>query len=408
MRLGFLPRSILALLVMIVGVVVSADQQGVRQELSGYVSLEPRIYPHRSAFSQQPASGLSWSAVLAPELRLEWPDGRSRVAIEPFVRVDQHDSERTHADLREASWLYVDGPWALRGGLSRVFWGVTESRHLVDIVNQTDLVEDIDGESKLGQPMIHVERSTARGTVGAFLLPGFRERTFPADDARVRGPLPISDRATYESSAGRRRTDLALRWTHVDGPWDLGFSVFHGNSREPRLVFRPGESTAPELVPHYDVITQIGTDVQHTRDAWLWKLEAIIRHGHDRAFVAAVGGFEYTTYGVAGSAADVGVLVEALYDGRDPEAPPAIFGDGLFAGVRVALNDADDTRFLAGVLVDPGGAGSLALIEVERRVGERWRVDLEARLLSGIDATEPFLHGFRKDSYVTLRVARYF
>jgi len=39
-------------------------------------------------------------------------------------------------------------------GINSVFWRVVESNHLVDILNQTDLIEDIDGEEKLGQPMI--------------------------------------------------------------------------------------------------------------------------------------------------------------------------------------------------------------------------------------------------------------
>ena len=41
-------------------------------------------------------------------------------------------------------------------GAAKVFWGTAESRHLVDIINQTDAVEDIDEEDKLGQPMVKV------------------------------------------------------------------------------------------------------------------------------------------------------------------------------------------------------------------------------------------------------------
>ena len=40
--------------------------------------------------------------------------------------------------------------WSLSIGLGKVFWGVTEFNHLVDVINQTDLVEGIDGEAKLG------------------------------------------------------------------------------------------------------------------------------------------------------------------------------------------------------------------------------------------------------------------
>ncbi|HEX6259599.1 MAG TPA: hypothetical protein VFZ51_03020, partial [Woeseiaceae bacterium] len=259
---------------------VQAGAEGV--DWSGYVSLEPRIFTDDPLFPAQPDAGLSPSAVLAPELRLEWNDGDDRLNLAPYFRWDADDNERTHTDLREASWLHVRGPWSWRLGLGRVFWGVTEARHLVDIINQSDQVEDVDEEDKLGQPMIVVERWTATaGTFGVFLLPGFRERTFPAADARLRGTLPVdSGRSEYESGAKNRRVDWALRWSDAVGKWDLGVSAFHGTSREARLLGHLDLGGRPVLVPRYDVISQVGTDVQYTEGSWLWKLESMVRRGH--------------------------------------------------------------------------------------------------------------------------------
>jgi hypothetical protein len=50
-------------------------------ELAGYLSFEPRVFLERPQFASQPARGLSWSAVLAPELRHEWADGANRLTI---------------------------------------------------------------------------------------------------------------------------------------------------------------------------------------------------------------------------------------------------------------------------------------------------------------------------------------
>jgi hypothetical protein len=381
-----------------------AGAEGI--DWSGYVSLEPRIFTDSPQFSGQPAAGLSPSAVVAPELRLEWNEGDDRLTLAPWLRWDADDAERTHADLREASWLRVRGPWTWRIGVGRVFWGVTEARHLVDIVNQSDLVEDVDEEDKLGQPMVAVERWTNSGTFGVFLLPAFRERSFPAPDARLRGSFPIeADRAQYESGAKDRRLDWAIRWSDAVGNWDLGVSAFHGTSREPRLLVDLDDANYPALVPRYDVITQLGIDAQYTEGAWLWKLEAMVRHGHGQTIEAFVAGAEYTLFNLRGLGADLGLLAEYLYDDRDEAAPPTIYDDDLFAGFRLSMNDAEDTVVLGGAVVD--GNGTLALVEVERRVGELWKFEVEVRWFLGVDPDGPLLAGFRDDSFVTLRLSRY-
>ncbi len=183
-----------------------------------------------------------------------------------------------------------------------MFWGVTESRHLVDVINQTDLVEDIDQEDKLGQPMINFNLQRDFGRFELYLLPWFRERTFPGPNGRFRAPLPVDDgRPNYESSAEQSHLDFAFRYSHYIGNVDIGAYVFEGTSREPRFSIAP---EGDRLLPVYDQMTQVGVDLQYTRDAWLWKFEAIGRDTRSDSFLAAVGGFEYTFYGVRDSAAD--------------------------------------------------------------------------------------------------------
>lgn len=374
---------------------------------SGYLSIEPRIFFEEPLFSEQPGAGLSPALVAAPEMRLEWNDGDDRLTLSPFIRLDADDDNRSDWDLREASWLHQAGPWTWYAGIGHVFWGVSESRHLIDIVNQTDWVDDVDEEAKLGQPMIQAERWTENaGTFSVFLLPGFRERTFPAADARLRGTLPVDvDSAEYESAAGRHRVDWAVRWSYTTGNWDVGVSGFNGTSREPNLIPRIDSDPGPVLVPRYTVISQLGTDIQYTKDAWLWKLEALGRSGQGKTFLAYIAGFEYTAFNLADSGADLGVLVEYLYDGRDTSAPPTIYDDDWFAGIRLALNDTQDTMLLAGAIVE--SKGTFAVLEAERRLGESWKLELEVRLFSHIDPADLLLTGFRNDSFATIRLAKY-
>jgi hypothetical protein len=163
------------------------------------------------------------------------------------------------------------------------------------------------------------------------------------------------------------------------------------------------------MVPHYDQIDQTSLDAQLTQDAWLLKLEAITRSGQGDRFFATVAGFEYTLFGLFESNADLGLLAEYLYDGRDEDdAPAVITDDDIFLGARATLNDEDDTTFLIGAIVDRKDQATSVSIEAERRIGEFWKVELEGRLFINTNEDDPILHGIRDDDVVTLRVTRYF
>jgi len=377
-------------------------------DFSASLTGEFRAFPYNAAFREQGDATISPSVSFESEVVYEWNGGDDRLTFVPFLRWDADDDNRTHGDLREANWLHQADDWDLVVGVDKVFWGVTESRHLVNIINQDDAVEDIDGEDKLGQPMINLNLLRDWGTASVYVLPGFRERTFPDDDARLRGPRPIDDdNPTYDSGAEDRHVDLAVRWAHTIEDWDIGLAHFHGTSREPRLIPRIDASGRTVLVPQYDQIDQTSLDLQLTTDAWLWKLEALVREGQGSTFGAAVAGFEYTFYQVAESAADVGLLAEYLHDGRGRAAPPTAFDRDVFVGSRLALNDAQDTQVLLGAVVDLDDGSIVGLLEAERRVGDNYRIELESRFFVSIDATNT-LAAFEDDSFVTLRISRYF
>jgi hypothetical protein len=372
---------------------------------SGLAGVELRWFWDDAAFPGQ-RNGVQPSVVTQPDIVWEGDDRRNLVSVVPFLRLDGWDDERTHFDLREAYWSRVWDDWELLAGLNTVFWGVTEARHLVNIINQVDFVEDVDREDWLGQPMIQVSTQRSWGRLDMFALPGFREMTFPGEEGRLRPPLPVdNDRAVYESGARQERVDLAFRWSHFIGDWDVGAYVFRGNGREPRLV-----QVAPTdqfLTPFYDVITQVGVDVQYTRNAWLYKLEAIGRQGQGDTFGATVAGFEYTFYQVSDTAADIGLLAEYLYDGSDDSAPFTIFDDDIFVGTRLALNDIQDTAVLAGAIVDLNDASIAVLVEAERRIGNHFTLEVELRWFTNVDPANA-LAVFEQDGFLMTRFSYHF
>jgi len=390
-----------AVVVALVATAVAAESPG---EWSGFAAVESRGYAEDPGFAGQD-SGSPTSLVFEPEYYRELAGGDQSLTFRPFARLDSVDDERTHFDIRELSWRRVERNWELLAGVSKVFWGVTESQHLVDIVNQTDLVENPDGEDKLGQPMVRLSLVRNWGIVDLFLLPGFRERTFPGADGRLRPPLPVdTEDAVYESSAGQEHVDYALRWSHAVGAFDLGLSWFEGTSREPLLTLSPTDTGT--LVPYYEQVSQVGLDTQATLGNWLLKLEAVERSSRSSDFAATTAGLEYTFWGAFGSSLDLGVVAEHLWDERG-ELATSPFEDDTFLATRLAFNDTQSTEILAGAIFDNDGDGSQIVIEASRRIGSSWIVEAEMRAFSGNDPTDPFAF-LRDDDFFQLSVQRHF
>lgn len=373
-------------------------------EVSGYVEPELRLFAEEGLQAGQERTDVSLA--IQPEFIHE--QGNHQFVFTPFARIDQQDDQRTHADVRELYWLYAGDDWELQAGIGRVFWGVTESQHLVDIINQTDLVEDIDTEDKLGQPMIRLSLVRDWGIVDAFVLPGFRERTYPGKKGRLRYPLVVdTDAARYESSREQRHVDWALRWTQTWGDWDIGLAHFSGTSRDPQLSPGVGGGGKMVLIPYYPLIDQTSLDLQAVKGDWLWKLEAISRNGQwKKRYSAVTAGFEYTLVGVNGSAVDVGLVAEYLWDerGRDALTP---FQADVMAGVRIALNDEQSTEALLGLITDLEYDSNSFSIEASRRLYDSFKLNLEARFFDSGDPRD-LAYAFRRDDYVQMSLAWYF
>ena len=326
---------------------------------------------------------------------------------EPAARLDGDDPRRTHADIRELNYLHVGDGWEVRLGLAKVFWGVTESGHLVDIINQDDSIEDVDGEDKLGQPMVNLATHQDWGSLNLFVMPWFRERTFPGKDGRLRFPLVTDGDPDYDASNDQQHIDVALRYSHYVGAWDFGVYYFNGSGREPRFLVN---DNGTRLVPFYDLIEQVGTDVQLTHEGWLWKFEGLWRSQNSDHFWATVGGFEYTLYQIVDSSADLGLLLEYSWDGRDSnpaEAPPVLFDDDFFMGTRLTLNDVQDSELLVGVIVDRDTGATQLWLEAERRLTNQWNLELESRWFTNA-GDSGLITTFKDDSHITLRLSRYF
>jgi len=380
-------------------------------EITGHVAGEVRLFANEAQFPGQNDQGGSF--VLRPEYYHEFKSGSS-VVIAPFFRLDAQDSRRTHFDLREATYLHLGDTFELRLGVRRVFWGVTEFSHLVDIINQTDLVENTDTEDKLGQPMVNVSFDRDWGTVDLFWLPFFRERTFPGRGGRLRFATVIdTDKVLYESGARQWHQDFALRYAKVIEDLDLGLSWFHGTSRDPTFSFATSSGGSLQGKLLYQQIDQISLDASFVADAWLWKLETLYRAGQGNRqstraddYVALTGGFEYTLYGIFETGWDLGVIAEYLYDERGDKALTA-FENDLGMGARLTFNDVQSTEILLGMIQDINTAARFVSVEASRRLGERWTLEAEVRLFLDQPSSD-FLVNLNRDDFAQLELQYHF
>lgn len=413
-------------------------------DFTGRLSAQSRWFPQTALFSGQRAHASGF--VAEPNLYVE-DEGGLILNVTPFFRYDSADGRRTHFDLREAyvllSGAIGNGGWELRLGVDRVFWGVVESRHLVDIVNQIDLVEHPDEKTRMGQPMAYAAWSSDWGVLELLGMSYHRKRTFPGGKGRLRASVVVDeDRVEYESSSGKWQPDFAARYSHTLGLMDFGISVFDGTAREPALgvglsgmsgpppvpPVPPGPDgnsgtpgpphvpyaliVPPVLYPIYNQIRQYGLDAQWTTGSLLLKLEAVRRSGApnlagvEETYNAFVLGGEYTFFSLWDSDADLTLFAEWDHDGRGRRATN-FYENDLFAALRLMLNDVQGTEATVSVLHDLDKNQRIFGFELARRLTDSFSLDLGAVAITNIDRDDLY-YDLRRDGFVQLGIDYHF
>ena len=377
----------------------SFSQEKPKGDFTLKVNAEDRFFLQDGLYDGQERNYLS--IAFQPEYSFKWKDDKFQLKATLFGRIDQYDSRRTHFDIRELYWQMVQNKHELSIGIKKIFWGVTESAHIVNVINQTDIVENFDGEEKLGEPMVHYSYLSQVGTFDFFFMPYYRKPVYPGKHGRLRTPFVINDdMISFESSMEESRPDVAVRWSHYIGKFDFGLSHFYGTSRQPLI------NSYEEFEPTFAIVNQTGIDVQATTGPVLWKLESVYNTNSVKDYLAVAGGFEYTFGNVNGNGLDIGLLSEYLYDSRDELAFSSMQND-LFFGARFAFNNMQDTQILAGTIIDLEHSTKLFSVEASQRIKESWTVELEGRFFSDVSNDE-FIYFLRQDSFIRLGINKYF
>ena len=329
--------------------------------------------------------------------------GESRIVGEFIARGDEKDSGRRITEARQA---YLRTPLAgfdVFVGNRQEFWGKTESKNVVDVINQSDAAANEGKSGKLGAPSISAERYLDIGDLQLWYIFSFREKTFNDSDAHPSSGLPVNS-AQYARKDGKDADDFAARFSSFAGDWDLAGSVFYGTARDPILSVA---SDGSALNPYYALQKSIGLEAQYTGDVTLLKWESL--HGtqssligaHD--FAAAVAGIEYTYYGPFETIWDFGLIGEIQHDDR----PQAAANQFVVAGVRLVFNDIADSNILFLASVDRKADQSFVSLEASRRINDVTSVKLTSQFYNARTATSAFGQ-LSDDDAVTLTLNMFF
>jgi len=370
--------------------------------LSAELSVESMYFINDAQHDQN--SNSSTSLTFQPKYKKAWDFNKKVFDAHFFVREDANDTHRSHFDIRELSWTQSINDFDYKVGISKEFWGVAESYHLVDIINQLDNVEEVDFKSRLGQPMLKGSYLSDFGSFHAWVLPYFRERNFASNKSRVfSGPVNVDeDAARYYSSKKEKHVDFAFRYSNNFDDYDVGVSYFQGTARAPVLRY---DASRNVLVPFYDQLKQLSTDIQWTGEALLLKLEALIRKEMSSgSSAAAVSGFEYTLFDIY-NGHDLGFIAEYLYDERGKSRTS--FDNDLFWGIRYTLNDIGSTEVLAGGFTDLDDASLVPRFKLQQRINNDWKYELILQGYQNIDNKDLYFYEIGNDDFVRFNLRYY-
>ena len=440
----------LAILTGLIGLFSYSAAQA-KSDFSGYIEGELRVYPQEAALEEQDDVFGSLATELEYYVASESEDHSFRTKL--FGRITSaDDGNRDHGDIRELYYNYAGSGWQLEVGLNKVFWGVTEAAHLVDIVNQTDVVESIDGEAKLGQPMIALGLEQDWGNLDFYILPYFREQKFADGSERFQLPFEIDyDNTQWQSDDEEKNIDYAIRWAHYFGDLDIGVSYFTGTNRATiPVVSEIGiDPTSPiglgptAFSPYYEQLDQLGLELQYILGDWALKFEGTAKQLDTGDFNSAAGGFEYTFSDVNATGIDIGLLMEYLWNDREdvqidelseqasgvsiddlvsltPQEKEALrqslvisgeflspFENDIFLGTRFTMNDIASTDFLAGIIRDLESNTTIATFEGSTRIGDSVRITLNLYAITDTPEDSSFYFS-RNDDQIEFKVAWYF
>ena len=377
-------------------------------QINSEIGLEIKEFHKNEAYSNQQNT---YSSFIKSEIFFDFKND-FEFLMEPYLRYDHYDKNRSLFDFKENNLTYYYNDIQLKAGISEVFWGITESKNLVDIINPKD-VTDGDQKAKLGQTMLAFSNYSEKfGILDFYYLPFFKNSSQIGEEGRLRLSKPIENyNIVYEGGAGSKAPSWALKWEHSFGLLDFSLQGFRGNSRESSTIGKL-ENLQLKYFQGYERISQIGTYFQVISGPIIYKLEVIKRNGQKNAknirenFFSYTLGLEHLINNLFENKWDLTSFIEYHNDDRNGDSTDILQND-LFLATRLNFNNIDGTEFLTSITLDTDGGGNTSTVELSSRITDNIRVTGSYNSYWSANETD-ILYSFRRDNYFSINIINYF
>lgn len=368
--------------------------------------------------------------------------------------------DRSFVNIEKTYYTQQFDGWDLVLGYNVEDWGVSAGRTIVNVLNSRDRTGRIGSGGLIGTPMVNANFVTGVGTFSAYALFGKVRENFGGVGTRQRAFLPVDpDFAVYEKDGS---VDLALRFSNAyslgAGSLDLSAHLFRGTSREalalPGCVattavttdaictqinrdvinnfaaggtqpLTPAEMTgyvndllgplvasdyttnSAGLMPYYQKTSQVGLTAVYASGDTQLRFEGFYRKTKHEKYAAAIIGGEHTFFDVAGLNGNLVAALEYHYDNRSERQNGAVFDNDIFLGLNYLGNDAVGTEASFGLFHDLETKAQLFTFGFSRRIGDRFRINLDASHVRARGTTDP-LSVIDNDSFFELTLSTFF
>ena len=126
-----------------------ASQNAAAIDYKAYGFIQPEITTFFNGDGRHGQSNSNQSIFVKGTFITYLNNGDQKITINTTGRIDEKDSERSYIDFQKFKYEQYFDDITLKIGNELIFWGVNESFNIVDIINQSNLAEDISGTKKI-------------------------------------------------------------------------------------------------------------------------------------------------------------------------------------------------------------------------------------------------------------------